>query len=251
MVTGADLHPYRNGTRQGDVGYIVFGVPDLERAMTFYRTVLGWSFSSGSYDQGRQVEDVAPKTGLAGGVAPGGLSICWRVDDIAGAVDRVRAAGGTAAEPVPQPHGPGAECNDDQGTQFYLWQPTADQAAAERDVGDDERPRNGHRHGDVSYLTLEVGDAARLCAFYVAVLGWRFPRSDYDGDPESTMPMIGIWGGCDRATGVAMYRVDDIAVAVARVRDAGGTATEPASKPYGLTSDCTDDQGIRFYLGQD
>ena len=30
----------------------------------------------------------------------------------------------------------------------------------------------------------------------------------------------------------------------------GRHATEPRQEPYGLTADCTDDQGTRFYLGQ-
>jgi predicted enzyme related to lactoylglutathione lyase len=46
-----------------------------------------------------------------------------------------------------------------------------------------------------------------------------------------------------------MWKVDDVAAAVARVRAAGGTATEPERKPYGLTATCTDDQGMPFYLG--
>ena len=31
--------------------------------------------------------------------------------------------------------------------------------------------------------------------------------------------------------------------------DDGGTATDPERQPYGTTSECTDDQGVRFYLG--
>jgi hypothetical protein len=27
-------------------------------------------------------------------------------------------------------------------------------------------------------------------------------------------------------------------------------AAEPSQEPYGLTADCTDDQGTRFHLGQ-
>src|SRR5271167_4126174 len=37
-----------------------------------------------------------------------------------------------------------------------------------------DRPRNGLRHGDVSYITLSLPDLARGRAFYRAVLGWRF-----------------------------------------------------------------------------
>ena len=48
----------------------------------------------------------------------------YRVNDIAGAVERVRSAGGDAADPQPQPYGLLADCTDDQGTPFHLWQPT-------------------------------------------------------------------------------------------------------------------------------
>jgi hypothetical protein len=46
-----------------------------------------------------------------------------------------------------------------------------------------------------------------------------------------------------------MWKVTDVARAVAGVRAAGGTATDPQRQPYGTTSDCADDQGLRFYLG--
>jgi predicted enzyme related to lactoylglutathione lyase len=49
--------------------------------------------------------------------------------------------------------------------------------------------------------------------------------------------------------GVPMWMVDDVAAAVRRVRELGGDATEPELQPYGLLSQCTDDQGGRFYLG--
>lgn len=62
--------------------------------------------------------------------------------------------------------------------------------------------------------------------------------------------MTGMYGGADHPVVVPMYTVDDIEPAVARVREAGGTATDPARQPYGVTSECTDDQGSRFYLGQ-
>jgi len=62
--------------------------------------------------------------------------------------------------------------------------------------------------------------------------------------------MTGFAGGAAEPAIVAMFAVDDIDAAVARVRAAGGTATDPARQPYGITSDCVDDQGLRFYLGQ-
>jgi uncharacterized protein len=60
--------------------------------------------------------------------------------------------------------------------------------------------------------------------------------------------MTGLHGGHERTALVPMYAVADIAAAVARVRAAGGTATEPVRQPYGLSADCVDDQGFAFWL---
>jgi predicted enzyme related to lactoylglutathione lyase len=61
---------------------------------------------------------------------------------------------------------------------------------------------------------------------------------------------MGLHGNAERPSVVPMYAVADINTAVAAVRAAGGTATEPTRMPYGTTSDCVDDQGVPFYLGQ-
>jgi uncharacterized protein len=60
--------------------------------------------------------------GFAGGVAQPRVVPMFRVDDIQAAVERVRAAGGTAGEPMHEGYGIRAECVDDQGTVFYLGQ---------------------------------------------------------------------------------------------------------------------------------
>jgi predicted enzyme related to lactoylglutathione lyase len=44
----------------------------------------------------------------------------YRVDDVDAAVQRVRAAGGTATDAETQPYGRTSECTDDQGSFFYL-----------------------------------------------------------------------------------------------------------------------------------
>jgi predicted enzyme related to lactoylglutathione lyase len=46
----------------------------------------------------------------------------FRVDDIQAAVERVRAAGGTASEPRHEGYGIRAECADDQGVRFLVGQ---------------------------------------------------------------------------------------------------------------------------------
>jgi predicted enzyme related to lactoylglutathione lyase len=221
--------------RQGDVGYAWLTVPDPDRAAEFYAAVLGWTYAPG----GRQVEGQS----LPIGIGPGepGWHVSYAVDDVAAAVERVRAAGGTATGPEDRWGGPASNCVDDQGTVFALHR-----------AGSAPRPpENGGRQGDLSYLTLQVVDSARFRAFYGDVLGLRFePGRVTDGwAVPGVTPMTGISGGNDAATAVPMWKVDDVPAAVARVRAAGGTATEPEKMPYGLTADCRDDQGMRFYLG--
>ncbi len=108
-------------------------------------------------------------------------------------------------------------------------------------------------HGDLGYITMEVVvDSVRARSFHGSVLGWRFRPGHAEGgwDVEDVAPMVGMIGGASTATIVPMYQVDDLAIAVERVRATGGTATDPERQPYGVTSACTDDQGTRFHLGQ-
>ena len=235
----------RHGTRPGDVSYITLGVADLDRARAFYGSVLGWTFAPGRVDDGAQVDRVIPAVGLWAGSQPGGAVLGFRVDDIGAAVARVRDRGGTATDPREEPYGLTADCVDDQGVEFYLHQLAATGRPA---------PPNGHEAGDVSYVTLRVPDPARAAAFYGAVVGWAGPpnRTEHGFQVDSATPMIGIapTAAAGRAGAVLGYLVDDIAAAVDRIRSAGGTATDPIQRPYGLESDCTDDQGIPFYLHQ-
>jgi uncharacterized glyoxalase superfamily protein PhnB len=108
--------------RHGDVAYITMAVPDDERAKAFYGKVLGWRFSAGSVARGWNVEDVRPMVGLSGG-GERDVQLCYRVGDIETAVARVRGAGGRASAAERKPYGLLADCVDDQGTPFQVWQP--------------------------------------------------------------------------------------------------------------------------------
>ncbi|HXQ75701.1 MAG TPA: VOC family protein [Acidimicrobiales bacterium] len=231
--------------RQGDIGYVSLWVPDAERATAFFSAVLGWSYLPSAEGQTHQVVDRELHHGVHGGHDRSTLFLCFVVDDIDDAVRRVGAAGGRADEPTVEPHGLSAMCVDVEGTSFSLFQPPPGPRAG-------RLPANGSRHGDVSSITMEVGESGPVRAFYAAVLGWHFsPGRVEDGwGPDGVVPMTGLHGGHETTTVVPMYRVDDIGAAVARVRAAGGSATDPESQPYGVSSECVDDQGTRFYLGQ-
>lgn len=232
--------------RHGDIGYVSLWVPTIEPAVSFYASALGWRYAEGGSGAARQVEGLTLPHGLVGGFGPSTLFCCFAVDDLAAAVTRVRDAGGTAEDPHLEPYGLISGCTDDQGVPLALFEPPGGVGSP------DSSGLPPSRNGDVSYVTFEVVDSERTRAFYSGVLGWQFsPGHIPDGwQVENVAPLAGISGGHAAATTVPMYRVEDIHVTVAAVRAAGGSATDPEPQPYGITSNCTDDQGTRFYLGQ-
>jgi predicted enzyme related to lactoylglutathione lyase len=114
-------------------------------------------------------------------------------------------------------------------------------------------PIDGIRHGDIGYVSVWVPDTDRAAALYGHVLGWAYPAAHRVTNielPTGISASAGA-GGSQRSTTVPMWTVTDIEAAVARVREAGGTVlAEPVRQPYGVSAECTDDQGARFYLGE-
>jgi uncharacterized glyoxalase superfamily protein PhnB len=245
-VTAATGAPAGGDTiRQGDLAYVSLWVPDVDRAAAFFSDVLGWTYAPQVQGHARQIVGRELNHGLFGGQERSTLFLCFVVDDIDTAVARVRDAGGRAEAPTDEFQGQVTMCVDIEGAPFSLYQPPPE--------GRDRRlAPNGERIGDLSYITMEVRDSAAVRAFYGAVLGWHFnPGRVEDGwGPADVRPMLGLHGGHDMTTVLPMYRVDDIEASVARVRAGGGSATDPESHPYGRSSECVDDQGTRFYLGQ-
>jgi uncharacterized glyoxalase superfamily protein PhnB len=106
-------------------------------------------------------------------------------------------------------------------------------------------------HGEVGYFTFQVPAAEPAKEFYGAVLGWQFSPGRVEGGwgVQGAGLMGGLWGGPGRQTGwKVMYAVDDLAAALTRVREHGGTAGEAERQPYGLSAECVDNQGIEFWL---
>jgi uncharacterized glyoxalase superfamily protein PhnB len=109
--------------RQGDVASVMIVARDGQRTTAFYEAVLQVPFSLGHPGAWR-TEETSPPLGIRSAAdSEPEVQLSYRVDDIAAAVERVRAAGGHAAEPRRLPYGLLADCADDQGTTFRLWQP--------------------------------------------------------------------------------------------------------------------------------
>lgn len=229
--------------RHGDVGYAWLSVPDVERAVAFYGAVLGWRIAPDPDPQRRHVLDRAPRLGLHGGEAGSTLNCGYAVEDVLRAAQQVRASGGRASEPRSAPYGLVADCVDDQGTVFALYQPPGG-------IGTQPAAAAGAGEGDLVYVTYEVVDSARARAFYGQLLGWAFTAGSVDDGWEVVGGSGGLQGGHPQTRTLPMWRVSDLPAAVERVRAAGGMATDPVTRPYGAESQCTDDQGTRFYLGQ-
>jgi uncharacterized glyoxalase superfamily protein PhnB len=122
----AQAAPRSTGTppiRHGQARYFTFQVPAAEPAKAFYSAVLGWQFSPGTVEGGWGIEGNGLEGGLWGG--PGrqvGWKLMYAVDDVPSALERVRTQGGQAGEPERHLYGITAECVDNQGIEFWLWQ---------------------------------------------------------------------------------------------------------------------------------
>jgi predicted enzyme related to lactoylglutathione lyase len=161
------------------------------------------------------------------------------VDDVDGTTERARRSGASVErEPTNQPYGRGSVIVDPFGHRWMLLRPPARATRL--------------RQGDVANVTMVARDAHRAKVFYEAVLQVPF-SSGHPGawSTEETRPRLSIWSPEGAEPEVQLsYRVDDIAAAVERVRAAGGRADEPERRPYGLHTDCIDDQGATFRLWQ-
>ncbi|MGH3251229.1 MAG: VOC family protein, partial [Trebonia sp.] len=161
------------------------------------------------------------------------------VEDVDGTTERARHAGASVErEPTDQPYGRGSVIVDPFGHRWMLLRPPARATRL--------------RQGDAANVTMTARDTQRAKEFYEAVLGVPFSsghpgtwRTDQVSPPMSILPS----GDAEPQVQLS-YRVDDIAAAVSRVRAAGGRAGELQRRPFGLSTECADDQGMVFRLWQ-
>ncbi len=173
-----------------------------------------------------------------GHVAPreGGASVRVEVPDPDASVTRALELGATLIRAVSDsPYGRGGSFSDPFGQRWLV-----SQAA----------PKPQPKPGEAMYFTFQVPEAEPAKTFYGAVLGWQFTPGSVSDAWGFSGPGLegGLWAG-DRQVGwKLMYAVDDLDAALTRVREQGGRAGEVEHHPYGTTADCTDNQGIEFWL---
>ncbi|NLV55756.1 MAG: hypothetical protein GXY13_09115 [Acidimicrobiales bacterium] len=113
------------GRRPVEPGYLTMATGDLARARAFFTTVFDWDVEAGSEHGGGHVANTRFPLGFMEGDAPasGPVTLYFRVDDIDVYAERVEAAGGRVLARHEYPSGGNAECVDDQGFRFDLFQP--------------------------------------------------------------------------------------------------------------------------------
>jgi predicted enzyme related to lactoylglutathione lyase len=224
------------------LGYYVIHAPDSVRAKAFYREVLGWLAAPGN-DPGDyyHVDGSSPAAGIAGGTTEPHTDIYFRVSNAKATVKQINDIGGTASEPTESESGWSSQCADDQGTEFCIWEPSAEYAP-------DGPPKSGH--GDLLYFVLPVADDERGKRFYGNLFGWEFTTGSHahGWNIANTEPHGGLFGAGSPGTIDIFFHVPNIEAAVDKVRNAGGTAgpIQPNSKGWHVA--CTDDQGVKFSL---
>ncbi|MDG5774212.1 VOC family protein [Mycolicibacterium fortuitum] len=226
--------------QHGDVGYVSVWAPDAERAAAFYGHVLGWTYDPAT----GQVTNTRQPIGISGVAGAGTLFCCYAVTDLDGARRAIVSGGGEPGQTREFDFGTVLEATDPTGAPFAVFLP----------AGETPRPElNGSGPGELSYITYEVPDSTTFKQFYSRVLFWTFEpgRIDDGWGVQGSQPMSGMAGGAEQTTTVPMWTVADIDAAVSRVIEAGGTVLQqPSRQDYGVMTECTDDQGCRFYLGQ-
>jgi predicted enzyme related to lactoylglutathione lyase len=113
--------------------------------------------------------------------------------------------------------------------------------------------------GEVSFISIGVGELPRGRAFYGGLFGWGFEEVAGGLVVSGAGVGAGIHGGDEGASPYVFFRVDDLDAALARVHELGG-AREPVEGDHGGGEEevarfgrfalCRDDQGSSFGLHQ-
>lgn len=240
MLTGPETVGVTEQIHHGDLGYSSLWTTDVDRAVAFYGSVLGWQFDAAT----GQVTNLSQRLGISSVSGGQGMLCAYAVDDIDEARADIVAAGGTPNELQHFPFGELLDAVDNQGVAFAVYRPT---------VNDPRPGLNATGHGELTYMTHYTRSSQLLRDFYGRVLGWTYSagRIDDGWEVENNHPMTGIAGGQESSVAVPMWVVDDIELAVRRVREGGGTVISgPEQQSYAISAECLDDQGARFFLGE-
>ncbi len=245
--------------RHGRFAWYELLTTDMAAATNFYSRVVGWEaktaaatfpytvFSAGKTEIGGLME--LPPDARRMGAMPRWVGYV-AVDDIDDTVDRLRHLGGSVFVPPTDSNiGRVSIVADPQTATFGL-------------VGGLKRggpPEGPEKPGQVGWQELFAADGKKAFAFYRELLGWQpAPRENdllesYQLIAAGGRTIGGMFTKLPRAPvpfWLYYVEVDDIAIAIARVKEGGGRVVQgPMDLPGGSwIARCIDPQGAMFSL---
>lgn len=223
----------------GDHHYFVLHTDDLPATEAFFRSLLGWEIDQGEL------------TNLAffGALSDQHDRAIWvHVDDCDAACAKIESLGGKSGEIVDQQSGRNATCVDDQGNTFHVGTLIPEY----QDYSHPDRQSTG----ELSYLTLPVGDTDKGVEFYTQLFGWTFEPAGSTGiQPDyrhcnNGALQFGLTSRGDVSPGL-YFQVGDATATAARVVELGGSHGGLVDSDSGLTlTGCTAPGNVRFELWQ-
>ena len=110
--------------------------------------------------------------------------------------------------------------------------------------------------GDLTYVEIRSGDAARAQRFWSSLFGWRFnaePGARYSMAQTPAGVGLGLYRAAEDERGLLVYfSVEDLAAELERVRELGGEIVEGKTPipETGWFARCVDTEGNPFNLFQ-
>jgi len=237
----------------GTPTWLDLGIPDLERAMDFYRALFGWEFLVGPQETGGYTMCLLrdrPVAALMPNDDPDAKDFWWQVylaaDDCDATVRRVVKAGGTVlVDPMDvMDQGRMAVVRDTVGAQFGLWQGRAH-------VGCQvvNEPNSLVRND----LVTPTANPAR--DFYASVFDFTLDRNDDLPDFDFTFlrrpdghEVGGVFGlpTALKSQWSTTFEVADTDAVITAAVAAGGLSSAPDDMIYGRLATITDPFGAEF-----
>lgn len=107
-----------------ELGYFTMTAPDTAKATRFFGALFGWQPEEGNLGEGyAHIANTKLPLGFVPGSATDAPELYFRVRQLAPYVERVRELGGSVETEQTYESGRNADCRDDQGRRFQLWQP--------------------------------------------------------------------------------------------------------------------------------
>ena len=237
----------------GTPTWIDLGIPDLERAMAFYRALFGWEYEVGPAETGHYTTCLLrgrPVAAIMPNPDPDATDFWWNMylatEDCDGTAKRITDAGGTLIQaPMDvMDQGRMAIARDPVGAQFGLWQGRAHIGA-----------QVVNEPGSLVRNDLVTPDPEPARAFYAAVFDFTLDRNEDLPDFDFTFlrrpdghEIGGIMGHPDASssTWATTFEVADTDAVAARATAAGGGSGAPEDFLYGRMATITDPFGAEF-----